>query len=131
MTSFSVGRFEPQAYAFLRIVTGLLFMLHGLQKLFGLVGGQTVPLASLAGAAGLIELIGGGLVMLGLFTSPAAVICSGEMAYAYFTVHQPTGTWPIQNRGELAALYAFLFLFIAARGPGIWALEALIPRGRR
>jgi putative oxidoreductase len=104
-------------------VAGFLFLFHGLQKLFGLFGGQQVPLASLAGAAGIIELVGGGLVMLGLLTPIAAFICSGEMAYAYFTVHQPSGTWPIQNRGELGALYCFVFLYIAARGTGIWAVE--------
>lgn len=123
MAKALLGRFEPQAYALLRIVVGLLFAFHGLQKIFGLFGGRAVPLASLAGAAGVIELVGGVLVMIGLFTTPAAFICSGEMAYAYFSVHQPTGSWPIQNRGELAALYCFVFLFIAARGSGIWSVQ--------
>lgn len=122
MAKSPLSRFEPQAYALLRIVAGLLFMFHGLQK-FGIIGGQMVPLASLRGAAGLIELIGGALVMIGLFTTPAAFICSGEMAYAYFTAHQPSGMWPIQNRGELAALYCFIFLYIAARGSGIWSVR--------
>ncbi len=122
MAKSPLGRFEPQAYALLRIVTGVLFLFHGLQK-FGLLGGQMVPLQSLAGAAGVIELVGGALVAIGLFTTPVAFICSGEMAYAYFTVHQPTGMWPIQNRGELAALYCFIFLFIAARGSGIWSVR--------
>jgi putative oxidoreductase len=114
--------FEPQAYALLRIVAGLLFLFHGLQK-FGFVGGQQVPIASLMGAAAIIELVGGALVMIGLLTPLAAFICSGEMAYAYFSAHQPNGTWPIQNRGELAALYAFIFLFIATRGAGIWSVD--------
>ncbi|NUR53072.1 MAG: DoxX family protein [Acidobacteria bacterium] len=116
-------RFEPTAYALLRIVAGLLFMFHGLQKLFGLVGGQRMALASLPGIGGAIELIGGLLVMIGLATSPAAFICSGEMAAAYFMVHQPRGGWPIQNQGELAAIYAFVFLFIAARGGGMLSVD--------
>lgn len=123
MTLPFLRRLEPPAYALLRIVAGLLFMFHGLQKMFGLFGGQRVPLASLAGAAGIIELVGGGLVMIGLLTPFAAFICSGEMAYAYFMRHQPSGTWPIQNRGELAALYAFIFLYISTRGTGIWGVE--------
>jgi putative oxidoreductase len=123
MTLPFLRKLEPQAYALLRIATGLLFLFHGLQKMFGLFGGQRVPFASLMGAAGIIELVGGGLVMIGLLTPLAAFVCSGEMAYAYFTAHQPSGTWPIQNRGELAALYAFVFLYIATRGTGIWGVD--------
>ena len=115
-------RFEPQAYAMLRIVAGLLFLFHGLQK-FGLLGGRMVPLASLFGAAAVIETVGGLLIMIGLATSPVAFLCSGEMAYAYFTAHQPRGTWPIQNGGELSALYAFIFLFIATRGGGMLSVD--------
>jgi putative oxidoreductase len=122
-------RFEPTAYALLRIVAGFLFAFHGAQKLLGLFGGQRVALASLPGAAGIIEFFGGLLVAIGLFTSPVAFICSGEMAYAYFMVHQPRGTWPIQNGGELAALYAFIFLFVAARGSGSLSADGGI-RGR-
>jgi putative oxidoreductase len=109
-------RFEPYAYALLRIVAGLLFLFHGLQKLFGLYGGQTVELLSLRGLAGLIELVGGAMIMIGLYTSPVAFIASGEMAFAYFMSHQPQAFWPIQNRGELAALYCFVFLYISTRG---------------
>ena len=126
-----LSRFEPQAYALLRIVGGLLFLFHGLQKLFGMYGGSTVPLMSLPWAAGLIELVAGGLVMTGLFAAPAAFLASGEMAYAYFAVHQPKGTWPVENGGELAALYCFVFLFIATRGSGIWSVDWLRGRGRR
>jgi len=122
MTLPFLRRFEPQAYALLRIVAGFLFLFHGLQK-FGFLGGQKVVLASLLGVAAIIELVGGALVMIGLLTPLAAFICSGEMAYAYFTAHQPKGTWPIQNQGELAALYAFLFLYIATRGTGIWGVD--------
>jgi putative oxidoreductase len=115
-------RFEPQAYALLRIVAGLLFMMHGLQK-FGFLGGHAVPLRSLFGAAAFIETIGGALVMIGLAASPVAFLCSGEMAYAYFTVHQPKGTWPIQNMGEPAVLFCFIFLFIATRGGGLLSID--------
>ena len=118
----ALRRFEPFAYAFLRIVAGLLFMFHGLQK-FGLLGGQMVPLASLVGAAAVIETVGGLLIMIGFRAGPVAFICSGEMAYAYFTAHQPRGTWPIQNGGELAALYSFIFLFIATRGGGTMSAD--------
>lgn len=110
-------RFEPYAYALLRIVAGLLFLFHGLQK-FGVLGGQMVPLASLIGLAAIIETVGGALIMVGFLAAPVAFICSGEMAYAYFTAHLPKGTWPIHNGGELAALYAFLFLYISTRGNG-------------
>jgi len=122
-------RFESTAYALLRIMAGFLFAFHGAQKLLGMFGGQRVALASMPGAAGIIEFIGGILVMIGLFASPAAFIASGEMAFAYFMVHQPTGTWPIQNRGELAALYAFVFLFIATRGGGPLSVDGIRGRG--
>ena|SRR5688572_18790584 len=118
----ALRRFEPYAYALLRIVAGLLFAFHGLQK-FGLLGGDMVPLASLRGAAAVIETVGGVLVMIGLGTSPVAFLCSGEMAYAYFTAHQPRGTWPIQNGGELAALYSFIFLYISTRGAGVLSVD--------
>jgi putative oxidoreductase len=115
-------RFEPYAYALLRIVAGLLFLFHGLQKL-GVLGGQMVPLASLVGAAAIIETVGGALIMVGFATTPMAFLCSGEMAYAYFTAHQPRGTWPIQNGGEPAALFAFIFLYISTRGGGMLSID--------
>ena len=114
-------RFEPYAYALLRIVAGFLFLLHGLQK-FGLLGSPMVSLASLRGAAAVIETVGGLLIMIGFATSPVAFICSGEMAYAYFTAHQPRGTWPPQNGGEPAALFAFIFLYISTRGGGRFSI---------
>jgi putative oxidoreductase len=118
-----LGRFAPQLYAFMRIVTGLLFACHGAQKLFGVLGGKQVALASMYGAAGVIEFVGGLLIAIGFLTGTAAFIASGEMAYAYFTVHMPNGGAPIQNGGELAALYCFVFLYIAARGAGIWGVD--------
>lgn len=127
----ALARFEPQAYALLRIVAGLLFLFHGMQKVFGMFGREAVALTSLRGIAGLIELVGGGLLMVGLFTVPTAFIASGEMAAAYFMSHQPQAIWPIQNRGELAALYCFVFLYTATRGSGIWSLDRLRERNRR
>jgi putative oxidoreductase len=109
-------RFEPTAYALFRIVVGFLFICHGLQKLLGVLGGHRVALGSMLGAASLIETFGGLLVMIGLFTTPAALVCSGEMAFAYFMVHAPKSPWPIQNGGEPAVFYCFAFLYIAARG---------------
>jgi putative oxidoreductase len=119
-----LGRYEPVFYAVLRIVAGLLFATHGAQKLFGVPGeGPPMPLASLMGAAGVIELVGGLLIAIGLFTGIAAFIASGEMAAAYFKAHAPAGLIPLLNHGELAALYCFLFLFIASRGAGIFSVD--------
>jgi putative oxidoreductase len=117
-----LGRFAPQIYALLRIVAGLMFAVHGAQKMFGAFGGQQMPLMSQLGLAGVIELVGGLMIALGLFASLAAFIASGEMAVAYFQAHAPRGWNPIQNQGEAAVLYCFLFLYIAARGSGIWSL---------
>ncbi|PJJ47808.1 DoxX family protein [Hymenobacter chitinivorans] len=122
--------YASYAYALLRIVVGLLFAMHGSQKLLGFPGdGSTVPLASLMGVAGIIELVGGLLIMLGLFTRPAAFLASGTMAVAYFMAHFPKHPLPIINQGELAVVYCFVFLFIAAYGSGIWSLDSL--RGSR
>lgn len=115
-------RFEPYAYALLRIVAGLLFMFHGLQK-FGIMGGGMVPMFGKLGLAAIIELVGGGLIMVGFMTSPIAFLASGEMAYAYFSAHLPKGTWPIQNGGEPAALFAFIFLYISTRGAGMLSID--------
>jgi putative oxidoreductase len=118
-----LGRFAPQCYALMRIVVGLLFACHGAQKLFGVFGGQQVPIASHFGLAGVIELVGGVMIAVGFMTGFAAFIASGEMAYAYATVHFPKGPWPILNAGELALLYCFIFLYIASRGSGIWGID--------
>jgi putative oxidoreductase len=120
-----LGQFSPHTYALLRIVAGFMFMLHGLQKIFGVLGGKQVPMASMFGAAGIIETVCGVLVLVGLFGSIAAFIASGEMAAAYFIAHIPRSFWPIMNGGELAALYCFLFLYVAATGSGIWSVDAL------
>jgi putative oxidoreductase len=113
----------------MRIMAGLLFICHGLQKVFGMFGGMgggPVPLFSLFGIAGMIEVIGGAFITLGLFAGYVALIASGEMAVAYFIGHFPQGFWPIQNRGELAVLNCFIFLYMATRGSGIWSLDAAL-----
>jgi putative oxidoreductase len=120
-----LGKYSPQLYALLRIVAGLLFAMHGSQKLFGFPGDKApVELASLMGLAGIIEFVGGLLIALGLFASIAAFISSGQMAAAYFMAHAPKDTLPIINQGELAMLFCFLFLYIAAQGSGIWSVDA-------
>lgn len=125
-----LGNYAPHIYALLRIVAGLLFAMHGTQKLFGWPGdGNTVELASMMGLAGIIELVGGLMIAFGVFASWAAFIASGEMAVAYFMAHAPQAMWPLQNQGELAVLYCFLFLYIAARGAGIWSVDGARPRG--
>jgi putative oxidoreductase len=127
-----LGRYAPQAYALLRFVSGVLFAFHGSQKLLGWPGGHaTVPLASLMGAAGVIELAGGLMIALGFMTGVAAFIASGEMAVAYFKSHVPRGYLPILNQGELAVILCFLFLYIASQGAGVWSIEGRRPRGRR
>jgi putative oxidoreductase len=118
-----LGRFAPQIYALLRIVSGLLFAQHGAQKLLGVLGGQQVSITSQLGLAGVIELVGGLMIAAGVFASLVGFIASGEMAVAYVQAHAPRGLWPVQNGGELAALYCFLFLYIAARGNGIWSVQ--------
>jgi putative oxidoreductase len=123
-----LARFEPQIYAILRIVSGFLFFWHGVQKLFGVLGGKQAELISLMGLAGILEFAGGLLIMLGLCTGYAAFICSGLMAVAYFKAHAPQGFWPILNRGELAALYSFLFLYIASKGSGLWSVDNMRKR---
>lgn len=123
-------------WAALRIAAGVFFMLHGGQKLLGWFGGidgsgGTVAIGSMMGVAGVIELVGGALLALGLLTRPAAFLMAGEMAVAYFMQHFPNGFWPIQNRGETAALYCFIFLFFMAHGAGRFSLDAAIQRRPR
>lgn len=113
-----LGRHADTIYGLLRIVAGFMFMCHGLQKMFGVLGGQVMQTGTLPWFAGVIELTCGFLIMIGLLTSWAAFLASGTMAVAYFMVHQPQGSLPIQNQGELAALYSFVFLYFAARGSG-------------
>jgi len=125
-----LGRFAPQLYAILRIVAGLMFLMHGTQKILGWPampanaggGGPPPPLAVVGGW---LELILGTLITVGFLTRIAAFLASGEMAVAYWMMHFPNGGfWPILNQGELAALYCFLFLYMAAAGAGIWSVDA-------
>lgn len=125
MSSF-MSKYSPTCYALMRIVVGFLFLWHGSQKLFDFPGGMPagVP-AFIVYVAGPIELVGGILVMIGLFTHWAAFITSGQMAVAYWMVHGTKALLPLQNKGELAVLYCFVFLFIASQGGGIWSVDAL------
>lgn len=117
---------RPHIYALLRIAAGFLFFQHGLPKLFGGFG-RSAPaeLMSQMGLAGIIEVVGGAMIALGLFTSPVAFLASGQMAVAYFQAHAPRGFWPITNGGELAALFCFVFLYFAAMGSGKWSIDAI------
>jgi len=116
----------------LRIATGLLFMQHGAQKLFAAFGAsQAASLGSLFGLAGVLEFFGGGLVVLGLLTRPVALVLAVEMLVAYFRAHLPSGWVPIMNHGELALLYLFVYLFLAANGGGAFSLDGWLAARRR
>jgi putative oxidoreductase len=124
-----LGRYEPYIYAILRIIAGFLLVWHGSQKLLAFPAPkQAMPLNGLMAVAGTIELVGGLMIMLGLFAGLAAFIASGMMAVAYFMAHAPGGFLPLVNGGELAVLYCFLFLYIAARGSGLLSVDSLFRR---
>ena len=125
-----LGAYSPYIYAVMRIVVGILFACHGAQKLFGVLGGvdqrgASAPWLSLFGLAGIIEFVGGLLIAIGLMTGYAAFIASGEMAWAYFQQHAKGALFPIQNGGELAVLYCFIFLYIAAVGSGKLSIDSI------
>ena len=115
--------YQEQTYALLRIVIGFMFIWHGTVKLFNFPQDFAYDLGALMYSAGSIELIGGALVMIGLFTRPAAFICSGMSAAAYWMAHGTKAFFPILNGGELVAIFCFAFLYIASRGTGIWGLS--------
>jgi len=124
-----LGKFSPQIYALMRIAIGLLFAQHGGQKILGLFGGMgddgaTAAVGSMMFFAGLIELVGGLLIAVGFKADYAAFLSSGQMASAYFMAHAGRALMPIQNRGELAVVYAFIFLYIASKGSGVWSVDA-------
>ena len=122
----ALAPFEPRLRSLARVIIGFTFSLHGWQKVFGAfggLGGTTPPLSSMLGAAGVIETIGGALIILGLFTTPVAFLLAGEMAVGYFRTHAPRGLWPLTNGGELAAFYCFFFLWLSAAGAGPWSLD--------
>jgi putative oxidoreductase len=126
------SRWEPQFRGILRIVTAFLFMQHGAQKLFGFPAGaeprDPVDLMSLMGLAGVLEVFGGLMVLLGLFTRPVAFLLAGEMAVAYFMAHAKSSFWPVLNHGEAAVLFCFIFLYLVAAGPGAWSLDHAMGR---
>jgi len=115
--------FGEQAYALLRIVAGVLFLAHGVQKFFNFPVAFPMPLNPMLYAAGTIELVAGALIIVGLFTRPAAFIASGMSAVGYWVAHGSQGPFPIVNGGETIILYCFIFLFIATRGAGIWSVD--------
>ena len=131
--SSTAAAWAPRLLSVLRIVAAFLFSAHGDQKLFNFIGAPgwkgAMPAFTLAWVAGVLEFFGGLLLLVGLFTRPVAFILSGMMAVAYFGWHAPGGFWPIVNKGELAVLYCFVFLYLAAAGGGPWSLDRLWKRG--
>jgi putative oxidoreductase len=122
------SKFSPLIYALLRIVTGLMFAMHGAQKLFGFPSGQPMTGSPMMLTAGIIEFVGGLMIGLGFGTRIAAFIASGEMAVAYFTVHAKDSIYPLVNHGELAVVYCFLFLYFASMGSGTLSLKSLMKK---
>ena len=128
LNSQSCEKWTPYVLGILRIVVGFLFLQHGSAKLLGIphiARFDGLQLMSLMGLAGLLELVGGGLILIGLFTRPVAFILSGQMAVAYFMAHAPNGFLPILNQGELAALYSFIFLYFAFAGAGKLSVDSV------
>jgi putative oxidoreductase len=132
MNSDALDVWAPRMLSVLRIIVALLFIDHGSQKLLGFpppMGGQGPALFSLLGLAGVLELCGGLLILVGLFTRPAAFLLAGEMAVGYFIGHAPKSFFPALNGGDAAILFCFLFLYFCVAGPGAWSLDAM--RARR
>lgn len=127
----SLSPFAPDLLSLFRIVSAFTFMQHGTQKMFGfpVEARAAYELLSRNGAAGILEVAGGLLLLLGLFTRPVAFVLSGLMAFAYFLVHAPRGFWTLPNGGDLAVMYCFAFLYFAAAGGGKWSLDRLL-RGK-
>jgi putative oxidoreductase len=124
-----LSAWAPRVLSILRIITALLFMEHGLMKLLHFPApqpGVPDPLPAMLLAAAWIEIVGGGLIALGLLTRLAAFVCSGQMAVAYFTAHAPQGFYPALNMGEAAVLYCFVFFYLVFAGPGPWSLDAIV-----
>ena len=125
--------FAPHFLSVLRVVAAFAFITYGTAKLFAwpialMPKGATAPLASLMGVAGTLEVVGGALMLLGLFARPIAFLLSGEMAYAYLTSHMVRSVWPVQNQGTPALLFCFIWLYISAAGPGPWSVDAMLRR---
>lgn len=121
-----LGRFAPQLYAILRFMAGVMFAMHGTQKIFGWPGTKAPATATLSIVGGWIEIVTGALIAIGFLAGWAAFLASGTMAVAYFLRHADGGFYPIVNRGELAVVYCFLFLFMAAYGAGVWSVDAAL-----
>ena len=131
-TSASVESLSPHLLSVLRIMAGLLFLEHGTSKLLGIPPSSmhwSFQIASLSGWSGILEFVGGILLVIGLFTHFTAFILSGEMAVAYFMVHAKMGFYPVENHGEIAVLYCFVFLYLAVAGGGPWSVDHLRHRG--
>jgi putative oxidoreductase len=131
MGQVSWARGEPYFRSLLRVLAAFTFSQHGWQKFFGWfggIGGHSLPVNSMLGAAGAIETVGGALLILGLFTRPTAFLLSGEMAVGYFHTHAPRGFWPLLNGGEITVVYCFLWLWFSAAGAGAWSLDSLLRR---
>ena len=128
MPTRNLSDYTPQAFAALRIMTALLFMEHGTQKLFGFPASEnpgTVELVSLMGLAGVLEVFGGLLILIGFFTRPVAFVLSGFMATAYFMAHAPQNFFPVNNGGDAAILYCFVVLYLVFAGAGAWSLDSM------
>jgi putative oxidoreductase len=129
----AVAHWTPELLSVLRVVVAFLFMAHGTQKLLAFPVAQPqdpVDMGSLMGVAGLLESIGGLLLLIGIYTRPVAFVLAGEMAVAYFLAHAPKGFWPVLNGGEPAVLYCFIFLFFTVAGAGAWSLDAMVRSSR-
>ena len=133
MSELHLSRWTPHALGLLRIVAGLIFLEHGTQKFLSFPGGEMAGMglgfANLGAWAGLIEIVCGLLIALGLFTRPAAFLASGTMAVAYWYAHAPQDFFPVNNGGDAAILYCFVFLFLVFAGPGRWSLDGALRRG--
>ena len=133
LTDF-LDRYQPYVLAILRIVTALIFMEHGTQKLFGFPAPSERGLPGLftvSGIGGIMEFVGGLLILLGIFTRPVAFLLAGEMAVAYWMVHAPRSFFPVLNGGDASILYCFVFLLLVFTGPGAWSIDGLVARRDR
>jgi len=132
MNSF-LNTWSPVILSIVRIVVSLLFMQHGAQKLFGFPAPQNSPFHffSFYGVAGVLEFLGGAVLLLGLFTRQIAFLLCGEMAFAYFVAHFPRGFWPLNNSGELSVLFCFIFLYFVFAGGGPWGIDRILDRKKR
>ena len=132
MNATTLQSWAPRMLSILRIVAGLIFLEHGLQKLVGFPPGDmaNIPFDGMGAYAGVVELVAGTLIALGLFTRPAAFVASGTMAVAYWIAHAPQNPFPVNNGGDAAILYCFVFLYLVFAGPGPWSLDAMRRGGR-